>query len=195
MDSTGQDILFKLARLGLRKQVCLQWIPSHVGVPGNEVIDELVGRSCDLSNPSSTVLSHSEIHFFQRIKMNLTWQNPPAHHWYAAKSPSLSLQCRSSRAHQTALERLRSGHLLSTTSILHTRGLRLKECRPVVIKTYPGKFPQCHSDRSIDRLSIWRTRKSDGVDIRTDLLSKRTNGAGTKTRNAVCGSANQRLLE
>ncbi|GFU35597.1 hypothetical protein TNCV_2099071 [Trichonephila clavipes] len=27
--------------------------------------------------------------------MNLTWRNPPAHHWYAAKSPGLSLQCSS----------------------------------------------------------------------------------------------------
>ncbi|GFY24159.1 RNase H domain-containing protein [Trichonephila clavipes] len=36
MDSTGLDILSKLVRLGQRKQVCLQWIPSHVDVPGNE---------------------------------------------------------------------------------------------------------------------------------------------------------------
>ncbi|GFX96856.1 RNase H domain-containing protein [Trichonephila clavipes] len=36
MDSTGLYILSKLVRLGQRKQVCLQWIPSHVGVPGNE---------------------------------------------------------------------------------------------------------------------------------------------------------------
>ncbi|GFW07589.1 DUF4817 domain-containing protein [Trichonephila clavipes] len=66
-----------------------------------------------LPNPSSTVLTHTEIRSFQRNKMNLTWRNPPAHHWYAAKSPGLSIQYRSSRAHQTALARLRSGHLRS----------------------------------------------------------------------------------
>ncbi|GFW81287.1 uncharacterized protein TNCV_376351 [Trichonephila clavipes] len=49
--------------------------------------------------------------------MNLTWRNPPAHHWYAAKSPGLSVQCRSSKAHQTALASLRSGHLRSMTFV------------------------------------------------------------------------------
>ncbi|GFV44923.1 nup43 [Trichonephila clavipes] len=58
-------------RLGQRKQVCLQWIPSDVSVPGNKASDELDGRGCALSNPSSIVLTHSEIHSFQRNKMNL----------------------------------------------------------------------------------------------------------------------------
>ncbi|GFX00627.1 RNase H domain-containing protein [Trichonephila clavipes] len=80
MDSTGLDILSKLVRLGERKQVCLQWIRSHVCVPGNEAADELAGRGWDLLNPSSTVLTHTEIPSFQRNKMNLTWRNPPVHH-------------------------------------------------------------------------------------------------------------------
>ncbi|GFY03423.1 RNase H domain-containing protein [Trichonephila clavipes] len=70
MDSSGLDILSKLIRLGLRKQVCLQWISSHVGVPGNKAADELAGRGCDPPNPSSTVLTHSEIPSFQRNKRN-----------------------------------------------------------------------------------------------------------------------------
>ncbi|GFS80846.1 uncharacterized protein TNCV_126131 [Trichonephila clavipes] len=56
-----------------------------------------------------------DIHILHKI--NLTWRNPPPHHWYAAKSPGLSIQCRSSRAHQTALAPLRSGHLRSMTFV------------------------------------------------------------------------------
>ncbi|GFW64681.1 RNase H domain-containing protein [Trichonephila clavipes] len=112
-DSTGLDILSKLVRLGQRKQVRLQWIPSNIGVPGNEAADELAGRGCDLPNASSSVLTYSEIHSFQKNKMNLTWRNPSSHHWYVAKNPGLCIPCLSSRAHQTALARFGSGHLRS----------------------------------------------------------------------------------
>ncbi|GFW01904.1 RNase H domain-containing protein [Trichonephila clavipes] len=128
MDSTGLDILSKLVRLGQRKQVCLQWIPSHVVVPGNEAADELAGRGCDFPNPSSTVLTHTEIPSFQRNKMNLTWRNPPAHHLYSGKSPGLSLQCRSSRVHQTALARFRSGHLLGLTFVQEVKSFFTCPC-------------------------------------------------------------------
>ncbi|GFX50009.1 hypothetical protein TNCV_2374981 [Trichonephila clavipes] len=53
------------------------------------------------------ISNHSFNYLKDVVKMNLTWRNPPAHHWYAAKSPGLSIQCRSSRADQTALPRFR----------------------------------------------------------------------------------------
>ncbi|GFX75832.1 hypothetical protein TNCV_2238041 [Trichonephila clavipes] len=55
-----------------RKQVCLQWIPSYVGVPEDEAADELAGRGSDFPNPSSYALSLSEIHSLHISKMNLT---------------------------------------------------------------------------------------------------------------------------
>ncbi|GFT91313.1 RNase H domain-containing protein [Trichonephila clavipes] len=140
MDSTGLDILSKLVMLGQRKQVCLQWIPSHVGVPGNEAADELAGRGCDLPNPSSTVLTHTEIPSFQRNKINLTWRNPPAHHWYSAKSTGLSIQCRSSRAHQTTLACLRSSHLRSMTFV---QGIKSFFTCPCSLLASPAHLLDC----------------------------------------------------
>ncbi|GFX60186.1 uncharacterized protein TNCV_4533461 [Trichonephila clavipes] len=123
-----------------RKHVCLQWIRSHVGVPGNEAADELAGRGCDLPNPSFTVLTHTEIHSFQRNKMNLTWRNPLAHHWYAAKSPDKSIHWRSSRAHQTALACLKSGHLRSMTFV---QGVKSFFTCPFSLLASPAQLLDC----------------------------------------------------
>ncbi|GBM56761.1 hypothetical protein AVEN_211096-1 [Araneus ventricosus] len=41
------------------------------------------------------------------------WRNPPTHDWYAGNRPGLSLQSVGTRSAQTALARLRSGHIKS----------------------------------------------------------------------------------
>ncbi|GBO10787.1 hypothetical protein AVEN_76123-1 [Araneus ventricosus] len=44
---------------------------------------------------------------------NSAWRNPPTHDWYAGNRPGLSLQSVGIRSAQTALARLRSGHIKS----------------------------------------------------------------------------------
>ncbi|GBM42976.1 hypothetical protein AVEN_168549-2-1, partial [Araneus ventricosus] len=46
-------------------------------------------------------------------KANSTWKVPLAHEWYAGNRPVLSLQSEGTRSAQTALARLRSGHIKS----------------------------------------------------------------------------------
>ncbi|GFY31108.1 uncharacterized protein TNCV_4360151 [Trichonephila clavipes] len=86
---------------------------------GTKQLMELAGRGCDISNPSSTVLNHLEIHSLQRTQMKKKFDlaKLSCSRLVAAKSSGLSLQCRSSRAHQTALTSFRSCHLRGMTLV------------------------------------------------------------------------------
>ncbi|GFX83647.1 uncharacterized protein TNCV_325961 [Trichonephila clavipes] len=74
--------------------------------------------------------------------MNLTLRNPPVHHWYAAKIPGLTIQCRSSRAHQTALARFRSSNLHNMTFVqgVKSNGLGVDFPAPRRLKTTTDQF-------------------------------------------------------
>ncbi|GFV29138.1 uncharacterized protein TNCV_4601701 [Trichonephila clavipes] len=48
--------------------------------------------------------------------------------WYVAKRPDLSIQCRSSRAHQTALARFRSSHLHSMNFVQRVKSFLTCPC-------------------------------------------------------------------
>ncbi|GBM19231.1 hypothetical protein AVEN_264710-1, partial [Araneus ventricosus] len=96
-----------------KSRVCIQWIPSHIGVFGNEVADLLAKEGFALSSAASGELFASEISSIHRAKSNSTWKVPPAHEWYAGNRPGLSLQSEGTRSAQTALARLRSGHIKS----------------------------------------------------------------------------------
>ncbi|GBO35537.1 hypothetical protein AVEN_202781-1 [Araneus ventricosus] len=62
---------------------------------------------------TSSELFTSEIYSIHKAKANSAWKNPPTHDWYAGNRPDLSLQSVGTRSAQTALARLRSGHIKS----------------------------------------------------------------------------------
>ncbi|GBO46084.1 hypothetical protein AVEN_272627-1, partial [Araneus ventricosus] len=112
-EKTGQEIISKIVSLSQKSRVCIQWIPSHVGVFGNEVADLLDKEGSALPSAASGELFASEISSIHRAKANSCWKVPPAHEWYAGNRPGLSLQSEGTRSAQTTLARLRSGHIKS----------------------------------------------------------------------------------
>ncbi|GBL83471.1 hypothetical protein AVEN_196330-1 [Araneus ventricosus] len=96
-----------------KSRVCIEWIPSHVGVIGHEVADLLAKEGSSLPSAASGELFAPEIFSIHRAKAKSTWKVPPAHEWYAGNRPGLSLQSEGTRSAQTALARLRSGHIKS----------------------------------------------------------------------------------
>ncbi|GBL81867.1 hypothetical protein AVEN_50471-1 [Araneus ventricosus] len=66
-----------------------------------------------LPSAASGELFESEISSIHSAKANSTWKVPPAQELYAGNRPGLSLQSEGTRSAQTALARLRSGHIKS----------------------------------------------------------------------------------
>ncbi|GBN39198.1 hypothetical protein AVEN_62235-1 [Araneus ventricosus] len=112
-EKTGQEVVSKTATLSQKSRVCFQWIPSHIGVFGNEEADMLAKEGSALPSATSNELFMSEIYSIHKAIANSAWRNPPTHDWYAGNRPGLSLQSVGTRSAQTALARLRSGHIKS----------------------------------------------------------------------------------
>ncbi|GBN51673.1 hypothetical protein AVEN_150570-1 [Araneus ventricosus] len=72
------------------------------------ITDECVGAKA-----IAFTIKQSESSSAFSAKANSTLKVPPAHEWYAGNRPGLSLQSEGTRSAQTALARLRSGHIKS----------------------------------------------------------------------------------
>ncbi|GBM80266.1 hypothetical protein AVEN_7568-1 [Araneus ventricosus] len=77
---------------------------------GNEEADVLAKEGSALPSATSSELFTSEIYSIHKAKANSAWKNPPPH---MIGMPGLSLQSVGTRSAQTALTRLRSGHIKS----------------------------------------------------------------------------------
>ncbi|GBN74156.1 hypothetical protein AVEN_70788-1 [Araneus ventricosus] len=90
-EKTGQEIISKTVSLSQKSRVCIQWIPSHVGVLGNEVADLLAKEGSALPSAGSGELFASDIFSIHRAEANSSWKIPPSHEWYAGNRPGLSI--------------------------------------------------------------------------------------------------------
>ena len=109
--TTAVAIVEELERLSRFFPVHLVWIPSHVGLAGNELADGLARAGCDQTFEGDILLTYSEISSIYK-KTAIDW-SPPQHSWYGAKKPGEISKLRLCRQDQTALSRFRTGHTIS----------------------------------------------------------------------------------
>ena len=120
-DGIVQSIRLHIARLGRhQKEVLLCWVPSHVGVSGNEAADAAARRAAErpcsrrLPIPARDLFPHLTTHlrdawqeYWEALVDNKLFEiKPKLGEW-----PSASRSC---RREEVALCRLRTGHTLAT---------------------------------------------------------------------------------
>ncbi|GFX54993.1 RNase H domain-containing protein [Trichonephila clavipes] len=87
------SILHHFQQLSDRHPIHLQWVPSHVGLLGNEVVDDLAKAAT--SNPvdpeDHMVLTSTEIYSRAKELICRTWVVPPVHPWYFQSHPGSTI--------------------------------------------------------------------------------------------------------
>ena len=125
-DMTSLHILELVNQLAIRHSIHFQWVPSHVGLNGNEIADSLAKAASADSMHDNAKLTYSEISSIKRKELNTLWRVPPAHPWYFGKRPRWCHSLNISRKQQTTLSRFLSGHI---KSLAFQQGERLfSEC-------------------------------------------------------------------
>ncbi|GFX72105.1 RNase H domain-containing protein [Trichonephila clavipes] len=112
-DSTSRSILHLFQQLSDRHPIHLQWVPSHVGLLGNEVTEDLAkAATCNSVDPEDhMVLTSTKIYSGAKKLICRTWVVPPVHPWYFQRHPESAISFKGSRSYQTAFSRFSTGHL------------------------------------------------------------------------------------
>ncbi|GFT25652.1 RNase H domain-containing protein [Nephila pilipes] len=102
LEKTGKEIISKIVKLSQNSRVCIQWIPSHDGVFGNEMADLLEKEESALPSSASNEHFAFEIFSIHRARANSTWKVPSFYDWFDGKRPGVSSQSEGTRSAQTA---------------------------------------------------------------------------------------------
>ncbi|GFW71207.1 RNase H domain-containing protein [Trichonephila clavipes] len=150
-DKAGVSILQKLTQISESPDVHFQWILSHVNIFGNEQADLLAKDGCNASPPISSTLTYSEHQSRVKSEILKEWRTPPNHHWYESKIPGSSFLLKCGRASETAMSRLKSGHIKSFLLWRQEDFALCTNCKPLQITWTAWDF----RGRTFFPLSSW----------------------------------------
>ncbi|UYV64449.1 hypothetical protein LAZ67_3000757 [Cordylochernes scorpioides] len=146
-----RKIALNLDKLHRDTQVTFQWIPSHIGLKGNDTADA-IAKSAAIPNLD---LDFDLFKCTQKRNIETKIQESTFHHWYLKQKPGSILECGMNRLAATSISRLKTGHT-----------------RPLLFQDGVKTFPQC---------TICRTRETSPDHLlecmgasRQDLYSNST---------------------
>lgn len=125
------------------RYITLFWIPSHIGISGNELADDLANRAANLNSENdqtSTITSSDATNAMQRMlsrKWEIEWREDNDSKLRAYKPYTQRYTTQYSRKHQLAITRTLIGHCKITHAYLLDSSTRLNppecnRCRQII---------------------------------------------------------------
>ncbi|GFW58947.1 transposable element Tc3 transposase [Trichonephila clavipes] len=90
-DKKSVSILKNLKELFQQHEIYFQWIPSHIGLFGNDTADLLAKEGVTEDLMSRRTLTFSEFFFKTKSLIPELWKTPPTHPWYNKQAPGGAL--------------------------------------------------------------------------------------------------------